>query len=194
MKRAYLFSQGVFCLNLLSTFLKFLSALWLEYSLIPNTDPTLAEMDNLQALYREGVKLAEQELAMIKEEPNGVNPTLEILTALRSASEVDTNRAAAASVPFKSRNTKRKLDDTATSSAAESPTQSSNILSASVATPGGPAHARLKGGTGRSASVPVAPKEAKDTSTLKTDEALANAAGRRLTPRALEKLRLGAKT
>jgi SAGA-associated factor 29 len=135
-------------------------------------------MDALQALYRDGVKLAEQEQAILKEEPNSVIPNLGILTALRAASESDTTRTApVSSVPFKSRNPKRKLDDASINSTAEIQNQPSNPLSTSVATPGGPTHARLKGTGGRSTSVPsVVPKEAKEAPTLKTEEPLSASA------------------
>ncbi|KAH0562479.1 hypothetical protein GP486_002836, partial [Trichoglossum hirsutum] len=135
-----------------------------------NGELSLAELDALQALYRDGVKLAEQEQAILKDEPNRVIPNLGILTALRAASESDTTRAApASSVPPKSRNPKRKLDETPASNTMETPTQPSNPLSTSVSTPGG--HTRLKATTGRSGSVPsVAPKEAKDVPALKIEE------------------------
>jgi SAGA-associated factor 29 len=142
---------------------------WIRSNNAP-VELSLAEMDALQALYRDGVKLAEQEQAILKDEPNSVIPNLGILTALRAASESDTTRAApVSSASFKSRNPKRKVDDTPTNSATETPIQPSNPLSTSVATPGG--HTRLKATTGRSTSVPsVAPKEAKEVPALKIEE------------------------
>jgi SAGA-associated factor 29 len=135
-------------------------------------------MDALQALYRDGVKLAEQEQAILKEEPNSVIPNLGIFTALRVASESDITRTApVSSAPFKSRNLKRKPEDTPTNSAAETPIQSSNPLSTSVATPGGSIHARLKGASGRSTSVSaVIPKEPKEAPALKTEEPIVSSA------------------
>ena len=43
--------------------------------------PTVKEIDELLALYREGVKLAEEEEKILKEEPNDVIKNIEILAA-----------------------------------------------------------------------------------------------------------------
>lgn len=113
-------------------------------------------------MYREGVKLAEEEEKILKEEPNDVIKNIEILAALRSASETEPVRPAQAA--SKARNPKRqKLE---TDGASESP--AAPIMSPSVVLPG-PA-ARLKHtGTVRAGSVP-ATREVKPEPVVKVEE------------------------
>ena len=66
-------------------------------------------MDELQDLYREGVRLAEDEQKMLNEEPSDVIKNVGILAALRTASETEPNRTAQ---PIKPRNPKRQKLDT----------------------------------------------------------------------------------
>lgn len=107
--------------------------------------PSVQEIDELQDLYREGVKLAEEEQKMLDEEPSDVIKNIGILTALRSASEMEPTRLPTAAKP---RNPKRqKLD---TDGALETPVASPNATSAVN---------RLKGqSTIRSVSVPPKPE------------------------------------
>ncbi|KZF19626.1 hypothetical protein L228DRAFT_285573 [Xylona heveae TC161] len=110
-----------------------------EERLAEQGTPTVAEIDSLQHLYREGLKLAEEEQKILKEEPNDVVKNISILTALRSASETDPPRS---SNPLKPRNPKRRLE---TDGAGDSPGPSSGTSSAGQ---------RFKGSNGRSTSVP----------------------------------------
>ena len=79
--------------------------------------PTVKEIDELLALYREGVRLAEEEEKILKEEPNDVIKNIEILAALRSASETEPVRPP--QVVAKSRQVKRQKIET--DGAADSP-------------------------------------------------------------------------
>ncbi|KAF6221168.1 hypothetical protein HO133_002022 [Letharia lupina] len=79
--------------------------------------PTVKEIDELLALYREGVRLAEEEEKILKEEPNDVIKNIEILAALRSASETEPVRPPQAVA--KSRQVKRQKIET--DGAADSP-------------------------------------------------------------------------
>ena len=72
--------------------------------------PKVTEIDELAALYREGVRLAEEEEKILKEEPNDVIKNIEILAALRSASETEPVRAPQA--VSKPRNPKRQKLET----------------------------------------------------------------------------------
>lgn len=72
--------------------------------------PTVKEIDELLFLYREGVRLAEEEEKILKEEPNDVIKHIEILAVLRSASETEPVRLPQAVV--KSRQVKRQKVDT----------------------------------------------------------------------------------
>ena len=122
--------------------------------------PSVREIDTLQDLYREGLKLAEEEQKILKEDPNGAIQNIGILTALRTASEIDVPRTSNA---LKPRNPKRtKLD---TDIAVDSPAPSPSVIST------GPGHPRLKGSTGRSGSVSSIIRDVKDA-TLKMDDGL----------------------
>lgn len=71
--------------------------------------PTLKDIDDLQELYREGVRLAEDELKMLNEEPSDVIKNTGILAALRTASETEPVRLPQTT---KVRNPKRQKIDT----------------------------------------------------------------------------------
>lgn len=112
--------------------------------------PTVREIDALQDLYREGLKLAEEEQKILKEDPNGAIQNIGILTALRTASEIDPPTRT--STALKPRNPKRtKLDGDMN---IESPAPSPGMIAAV------PIHPRLKGSSGRSGSVSSAIRDA----------------------------------
>ena len=71
--------------------------------------PTVKEIDELQDLYREGVRLAEEEQKMLDEEPSDVIKNIGILVALRTASETEPGRLPPQAKP---RNPKRQKLDT----------------------------------------------------------------------------------
>ncbi|KAI9851155.1 MAG: SAGA HAT/Core module component [Thelocarpon superellum] len=125
--------------------------------------PSVREIDRLQEYYREGLKLAEEEQKILKEDPNGAIQNIGILNALRTASEIDVPRASTA---LKPRNPKRTKIDTDV--AIESPAPSPSIASTA-------SHPRLKGSVGRSGSVSSIAKDGKDTA-VKIEEGL-NASG-----------------
>ncbi|KAL8717441.1 MAG: hypothetical protein Q9225_005307 [Loekoesia sp. 1 TL-2023] len=118
--------------------------------------PTLAQIDDLQAQYREGLKLSEEEQKILNEEPNDVIKNVGILIALRTASETEPR----SSQQGKSRNPKRqKLE---TDGTVDSPGPS----------PGAPTSAaKLKAEKVRSGSVPTV-KEVKEPKEpiVKTEE------------------------
>ncbi|KAI9680692.1 MAG: SAGA HAT/Core module component [Caeruleum heppii] len=121
-----------------------------EDSIVANTTYTVRDIDALQGLYREGLKLAEEEQKILKEDPNGAIQNISILTALRTASEIDLPRSTTA---LKPRNPKRaKLDS---DSVIETPAASPSVTSVS-------SHPRLKGSSGRSGSVSSVVKEGKE--------------------------------
>ncbi|CAL8575707.1 hypothetical protein XPA_001614 [Xanthoria parietina] len=111
--------------------------------------PSLAQIDDLQELYRKGLRLAEEEQKILNEEPNDVIKNVGILTALRTASEIEPRNNSQS----KSRNPKRqKLD---TDGTVDSPGPS----------PGAPiSAAKVKATTVRAGSVPIVkePKEPKE--------------------------------
>ncbi|KAI9886938.1 MAG: SAGA HAT/Core module component [Watsoniomyces obsoletus] len=118
---------------------------------------TVADIDVLQELYREAFKLAEDEQQILNDDPSGVIQRISLLSALRSASENEPPRA----IPnVKSRNLKRKFE---ADGRADSPGPSP-----AGAAPAG--HARVKASSGRSGSVPFTPRDAKESSSSKTDE------------------------
>ncbi|RAK98596.1 SAGA-associated factor 29 family protein [Aspergillus ibericus CBS 121593] len=102
--------------------------------------PSLSEHNHLDSLYRQMLKLCEDERAILQDEPSDVIKNLGLLTALRQASEAEApqNRAASFS---KSRKKRNDLDGSAT----DSPGPSSNALPDKVS--------RTKGGVQRSTSV-----------------------------------------
>ena len=117
--------------------------------------PSSAELGALENLYRENLKLSEEEQKILKEEPNDVIKNVGILTALRTASESEPPRIPANS---KSRNQKRQKIDM--DGAADSPGPSPIATSAAAS--------RLKGNAVRSGSVPTM-KETKEVP-VKTEE------------------------
>lgn len=120
--------------------------------------PTVKEIDELLVLYREGVRLAEEEEKILKEEPNDVIKNIEILAALRSASETEPVRPP--QVVAKSRQVKRQKIET--DGAADSPAPP--IPSPSVVLPA----ARVKDiKTVRTGSVP---REVKQEPVVKVEE------------------------
>ncbi|PYH99659.1 hypothetical protein BO71DRAFT_342381 [Aspergillus ellipticus CBS 707.79] len=102
--------------------------------------PSLSEHNQLDGLYRQMLKLCEDERAILQDEPSDVIKNLGLLTALRQASEAEAtpNRAAALS---KSRKKRNDLDGSAT----DSPGPSNSGLSEKVS--------RVKGSVQRSTSV-----------------------------------------
>ncbi|KAL9033618.1 MAG: hypothetical protein Q9214_007428, partial [Letrouitia sp. 1 TL-2023] len=105
------------------------------------------EIDDLEACYRENVKLAEEEHKILNEEPADVIKNVGILKALRTASEVEPRGNVQAP---KSRNPKRQKIEADAS--AESPGPSPGLPNPT---------SKLKGIKDRSGSVPVI-KEPKD--------------------------------
>lgn len=129
--------------------------------------PSVREIDTLQDLYREGLKLAEEEQKILKEDPNGAIQNIGILTALRTASEIDP--PSRTSTALKPRNPKRaKLDSDV---GIESPAPSPSV------TPSLAGHPRLKGSTGRSGSVGSIIKDGKDSAFKLEDSVFDGAKG-----------------
>ena len=114
--------------------------------------PSSAELVALENLYRENLKLSEEEQKILNDEPNDVIKNVGILTALRTASESEPPRNPANS---KSRNQKRQKIEQKMEmdGAADSPGPSPVATSAAAS--------RLKGNTVRSVSVPTS-KETKE--------------------------------
>ena len=107
--------------------------------------PTIKDIDELQELYREGIRLAEDEQKVLNEEPSDVIKNIGILAALRTASETEPVR-----VPpqVKPRNPKRQKVET--DGAMDSPVPSPSVP---------PAVSKLKGQSQiRSVSVPRQPE------------------------------------
>ncbi|KAL4815577.1 hypothetical protein BDW67DRAFT_163753 [Aspergillus spinulosporus] len=100
--------------------------------------PTLSEHNQLDSLYRQMLKLCEEERAILQDEPSDVIKNLGLLTALRQASEAEAPMSRAASLS-KSRKKRNDIDGSATDSPGPS---------------GGPSDkgGRSKGGTQRSTS------------------------------------------
>lgn len=123
--------------------------------------PSVEKIDELAALYREGVRLAEEEKKILHEEPCDVIKNLGLLQALRTASETEPPRNAQ---PPKSRNQKNKqkieLDG-----AADSPGPSPSIVAPS----------KQKGSSVRSGSVP-SNKDIKESS-VKIEEGIEGGKG-----------------
>ncbi|KAL9630379.1 MAG: hypothetical protein Q9164_006447 [Protoblastenia rupestris] len=107
--------------------------------------PLIKEIDELQELYREGVRLAEDEQKMLNEEPSDVIKNIGILAALRTASETEPLRLPQQTKP---RNPKRQKIDT--DGATDSPVPSPSVP---------PTVNKLKGQSQiRSVSVPRQPE------------------------------------
>lgn len=124
-------------------------------------DPSIAKIDELANLYREGVRLAEEEKKILHEEPCDVIKNLGLLQALRTASETEPPRNVQ---PPKSRNQKikQKMD---MDGAADSPGPSPSIIISS----------KQKGSSVRSGSVP-SNKDAKESS-VKIEEGVEGGKG-----------------
>ena len=112
------------------------------------TAPPLQDLDELLALYRENVKLAEEEHRILNEEPADVIKNVGILTALRTASETEPRNISQQS---KSRNPKRLKVEA--DPAVESPGPSPGVPNPTI---------KIRGSSNRSGSVPVI-KELKET-------------------------------
>ncbi|OAL69776.1 hypothetical protein A7D00_5815 [Trichophyton violaceum] len=103
--------------------------------------PSLAEIDHLDSLHRQQLKLSAEERAILQDEPADVTKNLGILIALRSASEAADPQSRSLS-QNKSRKRKGDVDLAST----ESPAPSSSGVSSDKLN-------RIKGGAQRSTSV-----------------------------------------
>ena len=101
--------------------------------------PSVQKLDDLEALYREGVKLSEEENKMLREEPADLIRNVEILTALRRATESEPPRNPAPSKPRKLKAPKLDMDG-----AADSPGPSPSVSTSA---------SRMKASSVRSGSV-----------------------------------------
>ncbi|KAL4879395.1 SGF29 tudor-like domain-containing protein [Aspergillus karnatakaensis] len=77
--------------------------------------PVLSEHNQLDGLYRQMLKLCEEERAILQDEPSDVIKNLGLLTALRQASEAEAPMSRAASLS-KSRKKRNDMDGSATDS------------------------------------------------------------------------------
>ena len=110
--------------------------------------PSIKEHDELSELYRESVKLADEEWKMLHDEPADIVKNIDILRALRAASETEAQRNA---LPSKIRKPKAPKVDV--DGPADSPGPSPSVsISAS----------RLKGSSARSGSV-ASTRDGKDS-------------------------------
>ncbi|GAD95135.1 SAGA complex component [Paecilomyces variotii No. 5] len=120
--------------------------------------PTLPEHNQLDSLYRQLLKLSEEERAILQDEPSDVIKNLGLLTALRSASEAEAPLSRLASLP-KFRKKRNEADGSAAESPAPSVTSASDKLN------------RVKGTAQRSSSVSSnQPRDARDNVTVKVEE------------------------
>lgn len=121
-------------------------------NLLDPAAPSSAQIGVLESLYREGLKHSEEELKILREEPNDVIKNVDILGALRTASESEPPRNP---TNPKSRNQKRQKVEKIEmmDGAADSPGPSPIATSAAAS--------RLKANTVRSVSVPTT-KEIKE--------------------------------
>ncbi|EGD92427.1 SAGA complex component Sgf29 [Trichophyton tonsurans CBS 112818] len=103
--------------------------------------PSLAEIDHLDSLHRQQLKLSAEERAILQDEPADVTKNLGILIALRSASE-----AADPQSRSHSQNKSRKRKGDVDLASTESPVPSSSGVSSDKLN-------RIKGGAQRSTSV-----------------------------------------
>ncbi|KAM5489725.1 hypothetical protein MaudMau93_003091 [Microsporum audouinii] len=108
--------------------------------------PTLAEIDHLDSLHRQQLKLSEEERAILQDEPADVTKNLGILIALRSASEADPQSRSL------SQNKSRKRKGDVDLASTESPGPSSSGVSSDKLN-------RIKGGAQRSTSVSSSHRE-----------------------------------
>lgn len=110
----------------------------------------MKQIDELDELYREGLRLADEEQKILNEEPNDVIKNVGILTALRTASEIEPRNNSQS----KSRNPKRQKLDTDGTVDSPGPSPVAPIVAAN----------KVKAGTVRAGSVPIVkePKETKE--------------------------------
>ena len=121
---------------------------YVAWLLMISTEPTMGEHDELDSLYRQMAKLCEDERAILNEEPHDVLKNLQLLTALRQASEAEApSGRGALSRPRKK---KGEMDGSST----ESPGPSGASVSDKAT--------RAKGGVPRSASVSSTPREGRE--------------------------------
>jgi hypothetical protein len=123
--------------------------------------PTAQQIGELQNLYREMVKLTNEEQSLLNEEPSNILKTLDILIALRKASTQDDHDFSRASSVPKIRKQKPPKPEPS-DSAAESPGPSPSF-----------SNARLKGNGARSTSV----VSARDSKEIKIEEGAEGAKG-----------------
>lgn len=132
--------------------------MWISNNLALNAEPTLAEHNQLDSLYRQLLKLSEEERAILQDEPSDVIKNLGLLTALRSASEAEAPLSRLASLP-KFRKKRNETDGSAAESPGPSATSASDKLN------------RVKGTAQRSSSVSSnQPRDARDSVTVKVEE------------------------
>lgn len=138
-----------------------------EYDNISDiSEPTLAEINQLDSWYRQVLKLSEEEKAILLEEPSDVIKNLGLLTALRSASEAETSMSRAASLPKSSKQSFAR-DGTASHAATAS---NSALLPDKLN--------RVKGSTQRSSSVSSSghAKDGRDSVSVKLEDVAEGAA------------------
>ncbi|KAL4915931.1 SGF29 tudor-like domain-containing protein [Aspergillus aurantiobrunneus] len=123
--------------------------------------PSLNEHNQLDSLYRQMLKLCEEERAILQDEPSDVIKNLGLLTALRQASEAEAPMSRAASLS-KSRKKRNDMDG----SAADSPGPSGGLSDKSN---------RTKNGTQRSTS--VSSTQVRDNVQVKIEEGTESAKG-----------------
>lgn len=130
------------------------------------SEPTLAEISQLDSWYRQVLKLSEEEKAILLEEPSDVIKNLGLLTALRSASEAETTISRAASLPKSSKQSFAR-DSTASHAATAS---NSALLPDKLN--------RVKGSTQRSSSVSSSghAKDGRDSVSVKLEDVAEGAA------------------
>lgn len=130
------------------------------------TEPTLADINQLDGWYRQVLKLSEEEKAILLEEPSDVIKNLGLLTALRSASEAETSISRATSLPKSSKQSFAR-DGTAGHAATAS---NSALLPDKLN--------RVKGSTQRSSSVSSSghAKEGRDSVSVKLEDVAEGAA------------------
>jgi len=116
----------------------------------------VSRLEALEQLYREGVKLAEEELKILNEEPDDLIRNLEMLASIRAAFEADAPRSSTATA-IKPRGLKRRFD-AADAFAADSPAQTPE-----VSTPA-PASRAMSKVASRSGSVAASSIKAEATS------------------------------
>lgn len=123
----------------------------------------MTEINQLDAWYRQLLKLSEEEKAILQDEPSDVIKNLGLLTALRSASEAEVPASRAVPLPKSSKNSHAK-DGSAIHAAATSNSALPDKLN------------RVKGSTQRSSSVSSS-GHARDAVSVKVEEGAEGAKG-----------------